>query len=120
MNVVHGDSLDDAVHLTLALSSVRRSAEAVTVNGRQPHVAYSVVDAVNGYDALSAYAVPFPFADVFHPLNVYPERVIAPALSVRAVAFDALWLVMDPLPPFASKDTAAGNVNVFVSLVASR
>jgi hypothetical protein len=55
MNVVHGDSLDDAVHLTLALSLVRRSAEAVTVNGRQPpHLAYSVASAVKGYVASSA------------------------------------------------------------------
>ena len=39
VNVVHGDSLDEAVHFTLALSLVRRSAEAVTFNGRQPHLA---------------------------------------------------------------------------------
>ena len=69
VNDVHGDSLDDAVKSTLALRAPRRVALAFTVNGRHPHVAYSVSDAANGYDAPSAYAVPFPLADVSHRLN---------------------------------------------------
>ena len=41
---------------------------------------------------------------VAQPSNVYPERVNA--FDVSAVAVDAVWLSMVPVPPFASKATA--------------
>ena len=47
VNDVHGDSLDDAMNFTSALRAMRM-ADAFKVKGRQPHVAYSVADAVNG------------------------------------------------------------------------
>ena len=70
VNDVHGDALDDAEKVTSARSALTRLPETVTLKGVHAHRAYRVALAVNGYDAPSAYAVPFPFADVFHPLNV--------------------------------------------------
>ena len=71
--------------------------------GLAVHCAYNVAFVVNGYDEEFAYAVPEPFAAVFHPANVKPVRVNA--FAVKLVADDAVCDDIDPEPPFASNVT---------------
>ena len=58
-------------------------------------------------DAVFAYAVPVPFARVFHPPKVYPARVYVFAVNAFAVpAVIDMLVICVPAPPFASKVTA--------------
>ena len=60
----------------------------VGAEGAVAHCAYNVTEAVNGYVAPLAYAVPEPSAAVFQPANVWPEYVNE--LDVNAVAVAAV------------------------------
>src|ERR1035437_7144450 len=50
-------------------------------------------------------AVPLPSAAVFHPVNVYSERVNV--FVVRLVATLAVWFDIEPIPPLLLKVTVA-------------
>lgn len=90
----------------------------VGAGGTAVHCANNVALAVNGNDAPLAYAVPEPFAAVFHPANVNPARVNA--FAVNAVAIDADCAAITPEPPFASNvtvNTGAGAGTVIVNVL---
>jgi hypothetical protein len=68
VNDVHGDALDDAEKFTSARSALTRSPEAVTLNGRQTHLAYSVEYEPEDHDSPSTQART-PVGVDAHPSN---------------------------------------------------
>ena len=59
------------------------------------------------------YDAPLPFASVFHDVNVYPTRTTLDDEGSVTFAPDAPSMAAnEPLPPFATKLTVTGDVEV--------
>ena len=77
------------------------------------HCAYKVVSALTVIAPPNAYGVPEPFADVFHPRNSKPVRVIDVLLgSVPPFVVEITLVGSDPVPLFALNKIAENPLGI--------